>query len=126
MVKNILVLGGGSAGFLAALTLKKKVRDLDVGVVRSPDIGIIGVGEGTTVVLPEFLHELPRHRPRSEFYEVAEPTWKLGMRFLWGPRPYFHYTFGPQLDRPVARPAASPSGYYCDDDVEYADRRLRP
>jgi len=47
-VSTIAVLGGGSAGFMAALTLKRKLPWLQVQVVRSPDIGVIGVGEGTT------------------------------------------------------------------------------
>ena len=34
---------------MTALTLKRKLPNLAVRVIRSPDIGIIGVGEGTTV-----------------------------------------------------------------------------
>src|SRR5688500_13638758 len=51
-VSSIIVVGAGSAGLMAALTLKKKLPLLDVRVIRSPEIGIIGVGEGTTVVFP--------------------------------------------------------------------------
>ena len=45
---KILVLGAGSAGLMAAVTLKRKLPGLAVTVVRSPEIGVIGVGEGTT------------------------------------------------------------------------------
>ena len=46
MIKNVLVLGAGSAGLLAAITVKRKLPELSVRVVRSPDIGVIGVGRG--------------------------------------------------------------------------------
>ena len=50
--KSIVVVGGGSAGFLAAITLKARMPVLDVTVVHSSDIPIIGVGEGTTLTMP--------------------------------------------------------------------------
>ena len=120
MVQKVLVLGGGSAGFMAALALKVKLPALQVRVVRSPDIGIIGVGEGSTVVLTEFLHKF-LGVGRKKFHEVANPTWKLGLRFVWGPRPYFNYTFGPGLEVRAHRSLPKPTGFYCEDDVEYTD-----
>ena len=56
LVRSILVLGGGSAGFLAAITLRKKLPQLTVRVLRSEDIPIIGGGEGTTAAIIGFLH----------------------------------------------------------------------
>jgi glycine/D-amino acid oxidase-like deaminating enzyme len=58
-VRRVLVLGGGSAGLLAALTLKILHPSLDVQMVRSSEIGVIGVGEGTTAVLPAHFNCLP-------------------------------------------------------------------
>ena len=46
-IERIVVLGGGSAGFLAAYGLKKHNPHLEVVVVRSKKMGVIGVGEGT-------------------------------------------------------------------------------
>lgn len=91
-ISRVITLGGGSAGCLAALTLKRKLPWLDVTIIRSPDIGIIGVGEGTT---PNFVSHFHGYLglPRGPFYAQAEPTWKLGIRFEWGPRPHFNYTF---------------------------------
>jgi tryptophan halogenase len=97
VVDNVLVLGGGSAGFLAAITLKYRLPNLPVTVLRSPDIGIIGVGEATTAALPIHLHDYLK-LDMGDFYKLAEPTWKIGIRFLWGKRSYFDYIFGYQLD----------------------------
>ena len=81
-------------------------------VIRSKDIGIIGVGEGSTIPLTNFLHKFI-NVGQKKFFEVARPTWKLGLRFLeWGPRPFFQYTFGPGIDLSLDRlPKAI--GYYC-------------
>ena len=39
MIADVLVLGGGSAGLLAALSLRSRLPDLRVRVVHSPEIG---------------------------------------------------------------------------------------
>ena len=111
MINHVLVLGGGSAGFLAALSLKIKLPDLDVTVLHSRELGIIGVGEGTTFAFPNYLHGQLRLEP-GEFHRLAEPSWKLGIRFThWGPRPFFDYTFRPQVtSRWESLPR--PNGYY--------------
>jgi tryptophan halogenase len=120
MIKRVIVLGGGSAGFMAAGALKRVMPDLDVVVIRSKDIGIIGVGEGSTVALTDFLHDLLKVKPKT-FFEIARPTWKLGLKFLWGPRPYFHYGFGGQADSRIG-PLTKNVGYFVDDnDMEYWD-----
>ncbi|MES2571096.1 MAG: FAD-dependent oxidoreductase [Verrucomicrobiota bacterium] len=92
MIRNIVVLGGGSAGLLAALTLKARLPQLAIRVVYSREIGIIGVGEGSTADLPTHLHGFLGIDP-ADFHQRAAPTWKLGVHFLWGPRPAFDYTF---------------------------------
>jgi tryptophan halogenase len=118
-IQNILVLGGGSAGFLAALTLKRMLPQLTVRVVRSPDIGVIGVGEGTTPFFPTHFLNYLRLDP-SSLYAEAQPTWKLGIRFLWGPRREFYYTFTNQFDQRWPDLPRS-HGFYCHDDAENVD-----
>lgn len=118
-VREVVVLGGGSAGFMAALTLRLKLPELAVRVIHSSDLGIIGVGEGSTVVLTRFLHEYLRLSP-SRFFEVAQPTWKLGLKFIWGQRPSFHYTFGPGVAS-LARGLSRPIGYFSDRDMTHQD-----
>ena len=92
MIRKVVILGGGSAGFLAAMALKVKLPQLQVDLIHSKDLGIIGVGEGSTLALTDFLHKYFGISVRK-FFATAQPTWKLGLRFLWGPRPHFHYAF---------------------------------
>src|SRR5262245_60158717 len=117
-IQKILVLGGGSAGLIAALTLKRHISALDVSMVRSKEIGVSGVGEGSTVGLPPSLHKYLAIDP-GEFYRLAQPSWKLGLRFVrWGPREQFHYSFaaGPSVQWDTLRKLA---GYYCDESMDY-------
>jgi len=118
IIRKIIVLGGGSAGLLAALALKTRLPRLDVLVIRSKEIGIIGVGEGSTPTLTSFLHGYLRIGLRR-FFEVAQPTWKLGLKFLWGPRPHFYYPFGPGLDTKL-KSLPKAVGFYCRDSIEDA------
>ncbi|MES2920801.1 MAG: FAD-dependent oxidoreductase [Verrucomicrobiota bacterium] len=120
MIRNIVVLGAGSAGLIAALTLKRKLPQLEVRVIRSPEIGIIGVGEGTTAAFPRHFFEYLKLDP-ADFYQHAEPTWKLGIKFLWGPTPEFYYSF----DREYAARQpnlARNNGFYMDDGIPWAGR----
>jgi tryptophan 7-halogenase len=116
-VESVLVLGGGSAGFLAAITIRHRLPQLPVTVVRSKDIGIITVGESTTVVLPQHLHDYLKI-DLGEFFRVAQPQWKLGIRFLWGKRPYFNYTFAREIDTQYQL-LPKTTGYYCDGCWDY-------
>jgi tryptophan halogenase len=98
MIQRVLVVGGGSAGFLTALTLKARVPGVQVSLLRSKDIGIIGVGEGTTPIVPKHLHQVLKIDV-PEFWREADAVPKLGIRYVtWGPRPYFDYVFGAQFN----------------------------
>lgn len=97
MIEKVIVLGGGTAGLLTAVTLKRKLPILDVQLVHSQKIGIIGVGEGTTVEFSNHFFKFLEFSPRK-FYKEVSPTWKLGIRFLWGEGSNFYYTFGNEID----------------------------
>jgi tryptophan halogenase len=119
VIQRVVVLGAGSAGLMAALALKRKIPQLSVTVARDKDLAVIGVGESTTPNVPTFLFEYLGMNPRH-FYAVANPTWKLGIHFLWGPRPFFQYGFRQQLDAQWSD-LSMPNGFYCWDDFSYAD-----
>ncbi len=118
MIKKVIVLGAGSAGLLAALTLRRRLPHLTVEVIRSPDIGIIGVGEGTTPLFPQFLFDY-LGLTRRQFYAEAAPIWKLGGRFLWGPRPAFNYPFEITFEQRIPGLSRAP-GFYCEENYDFA------
>lgn len=93
--RTLCVLGGGSAGYLAALSLKQTLPEARITLIESTRIPVIGVGEAATPLLLHFLH----HRlgiPTDQFFADAKPTLKLGVRFNWGlpGDHHFNVTFG--------------------------------
>lgn len=91
-IQHIGVIGGGTAGYFAAIALKRASPERRVTLVESSKIPIIGVGEATTPPLVAFLHRT-LGIDVVDFYARVRPTWKLGIKFTWGQRP-FHYPFG--------------------------------
>ncbi len=94
MSRRVGIIGGGTAGYLTALALRRLVPSIEVTLIESTKIPIIGVGEATTPPLLSFLHAVLGIDVHELQREVA-PTWKLGIRFLWGSRGGFHYPFSP-------------------------------
>lgn len=95
-ISSVGVIGGGTSGYFAALSLKRAFPHLRVALIESPDIPIIGVGEATTTLMPPFLH-VELGLDIVELWEAVKPTFKLGIRFEWGlppPEYYFSFPFG--------------------------------
>lgn len=118
-IGSFLILGGGSAGLIAALTIRRMMPDAKVELVRSQDIGVIGVGEGTTAVFPEHFFKT-LGIPKEDFYRETHPTWKQGIKFIWGPRDHFFYTFDFQYDQ-QRQGMAKANGFYAHDDCSLLD-----
>jgi tryptophan halogenase len=53
-LKNIIVVGGGTAGLMSALYINKILPEDNVIVIESSKIGIVGVGESTTPFITQF------------------------------------------------------------------------
>ena len=53
-MKNLVIAGGGTAGWFAALYMKKIFPQSNVTVIQNKEIGIIGVGEATTPKILDF------------------------------------------------------------------------
>lgn len=54
-MKNISIIGGGTAGWLTALFLKHNFPKHNITLIESSSIGILGAGEGTTPAFVGFL-----------------------------------------------------------------------
>ena len=111
MNRKVVVVGGGTAGLIAALTLLKLCERIDITIVRSTKIGHIMVGEGTVGSTPGFFHDVLEISKR-DFISKVNPTWKLGVRFLWGDRPFFDYTFTAQFLNQILPSTKKPLAYY--------------
>ena len=53
---KINILGAGTAGLVTALILKTKFSNYKINIIKSDDIGIVGVGEGSTEHWAEFMN----------------------------------------------------------------------
>lgn len=99
---KIIILGGGTAGWMAAnlFVARWGSERVQITLVESPDIGIIGVGEGSTPSLKRFFQLLGV--AESEWMPLCNATYKLNIRFAgWSPgagiKDYSHPFFS-QLD----------------------------
>ena len=87
-VKKLLVVGGGTAGLISALILKKRLN-IQVDLVYSKNVGIVGVGEGSTEHWREFMQFM--HLDLYTVIKECDATYKAGIMFKnWGDRDYLH------------------------------------
>lgn len=95
VIKKVVIAGGGTAGWCAAAALSRLLGSvLDIALIESADIGIIGVGEATIPTVRAFHHLISVDE--QEFMRETDATFKLGIAFENWAREgdqYFH-SFG--------------------------------
>lgn len=83
-IRSIAVVGGGSAGWMSAAAISKMFgRKIDIMLVESEEIGLIGVGEATVPHLSAFNRLL--EIDEADFVRQTQGSFKLGIQFNdWG------------------------------------------
>ena len=77
---RVVVLGGGTAGWMTAAGIAKLLPDLaSVELVESEDVGIVGVGEATLPHIRAFVERLGIDE--AAFMRATHATYKLGIDF---------------------------------------------
>lgn len=85
-IKRIIVLGGGTAGWITAGILAKKhalnagVQGIQISLIESPDIAVVGVGEGTWPTMRKTLAQLGISE--TQFMRECGATFKQGSKFV--------------------------------------------
>lgn len=99
--KRVVILGGGTAGWITAnlMATHWAGKGFDITLVESPDIGIIGVGEGSTPPLRGFMEFIGADE--KEWMPACNATYKTGITFKdWSVKPGFSEYFHPFLSQP--------------------------
>ena len=94
IINSIIVVGGGSAGWMTASTLIKQFPNKKITLIESPNIPIIGVGESTIGGIRSWTNWLGIKD--KDFLKHTDGSYKLSIQFtdFYKKGEAFHYPFG--------------------------------
>lgn len=96
MNKNILIVGGGTAGWMSAALLKKNWPNAKITLLESPNIPTVGVGEGSTPYIQTLFEQL--NIAENKWMPACDATFKNGIRFNhWADKAAYQSYFHPFL-----------------------------
>jgi tryptophan halogenase len=102
-VDNIVIVGGGSAGWMTAAMLIKAYPTKNITLIESPNILIVGVGESTIAQINDYIQFL--EIDEKDFMAYTDASYKLSIKFTdfyEKDAGGFHYPFAtPNLDDTV-------------------------
>ena len=93
-IKNITIVGGGTAGWMTASTLVKCFPDKKISLIESPTIATVGVGESTLGHIRGWQALIGIKD--KDFMKACDATYKLSIKFtdFYQKGEAFHYPFG--------------------------------
>jgi len=97
-IDKIIIVGGGSAGWMTASTLIKAFPNKDITVIESPNIPTVGVGESTISKVKQWTKFLGIDD--KDFLKHTDGTIKFSIKFTdfnGKDEAAFHYPFGPVI-----------------------------
>jgi hypothetical protein len=94
MINNILIVGGGSAGWMTAATLIREFPEKNISLIESPNISTVGVGESTIGGIRLWTNWLGIDD--KQFLKFTDGSYKLSIKFtdFYKKGEAFHYPFG--------------------------------
>ena len=91
---KVLIVGGGSAGWMTAATLESQFPNYEISLLESKNISTVGVGESTLGQITDWMRLLKIED--KNFIKHVDGSYKLSIKFtdFYKKGEFFHYPFG--------------------------------
>ena len=101
-IKNITIVGGGSAGWMTASTIIKLMSNISVTVIESPNVPTVGVGESTVGGIRRWMRMIGIED--KDFIKATDASYKLAIKFndFYQKGNTWYYPFGePYIEKNI-------------------------